>query len=598
MTAPRTLAGWLLLWLLAFAGPQALAQTTDVPVTRAVRLTGKINFVTTGGSLRNQPNTGNACAVGGSSTATLGGIPAGTTVIAAYLYWGGSANTTGGGRPVVDSQVTLNGAAVTASRSFTGNYDNGGTLFPFFGAVADVTARVTGNGSFTFGGLTVNTGAPHCASQAVLAGWALVVIYQGSNERLRAINVFDGLQFFRGSSLTLTPDGFRIPASNIDGRVAVITWEGDPQNSDPLNGFAESLRFNGSPVDDGLVPAGSSPTVQQFDGTISSTGSTTSHGVDVDQYDVTSLLGPGQESATTVYSAGGDLVLLAAQVVSVTSEPKVDLRITKTAAAPFFVGQNGSFTLRVTNGTGAGLEREDNPIVVTDVLPAGLGFVSASGSGWGCSASGQAVTCTRPPPLDAGQAAPDLTLTVAVTMPAAPSVGNTARVTSLSVEEDPTDNASTVVVPVIAPALRAAKLSELLSDPVNGTTLPKRIPGAIVRYAVTVTNDGTGSVDDASLVLTDPIPAGTALVVAGPGGPPVEFVDGSPASGLAFSYPASVTFSSQPGGGPPFTYVPVPDADGVDRNVTGLRVAPSGTMAASGAGGSPSFTVRFRVRIR
>jgi uncharacterized repeat protein (TIGR01451 family) len=589
----------LLLCLLALAGAPALAQTSDVPVTRSVRLTGKINFVTTGGSLRTQPNTGNACTVGGSSTAALGGIPAGTTVVAAYLYWGGSATTTGGGTPVVDSQVTLNGAAVSASRSFTGNYDNGGTLFPFFGAVADVTSRISGNGSVTFGGLTVNTGAPHCASQAVLAGWALVVIYQGSNERLRAINVFDGLQFFRGRSLTLTPDGFRTPAANIDGRVAVITWEGDPQNSDPLNGFAESLRFNGSLIDDGLVPAGSSPTVQQFDGTISSTGSTTSHGVDVDQYDVTAFLAPGQEAATTVYSAGGDLVLLAAQVVSVTSEPKVDLRITKTAAAaPLFVSQNGSFTLRVANGTGAGIEREDNPIVVTDVLPAGLGFVSASGSGWTCSASGQAVTCTRPPPLDAGQSAPDLTLTVAVTMPAAPTVSNTASVTSLSIEDNPANNASTVVVPVIAPALRAAKLSELLSDPVNGTTLPKRIPGAIVRYAVTVTNTGTGVVDNASLVLTDPVPAGTALLVSTSGGPPVEFVDGSPASGLAFSYPASVAFSNQPGGGPPFNYVPVADADGVDPNVTGLRVAPTGTMAAAGAGGSPSFTVRFRVRIR
>jgi acyl carrier protein len=79
------------------------------------------------------------------------------------------------------------------------------------------------------------------------------VIYQGTNERLRALNIFDGLQFFRGSSLTLTPDGFRTPATGIDGRVAVISWEGDPNNSEPLYGFSESLRFNGSLIDDGLV---------------------------------------------------------------------------------------------------------------------------------------------------------------------------------------------------------------------------------------------------------------------------------------------------------------------------------------------------------
>jgi len=588
----------LLILLLACAGREALAQSVDVPVSRSARFTGKINFVTTGGSLRTQPNTGNACTVGASSSGALTGIPAGTTVVAAYLYWGGSATTTGGGAVVVDSSVTLNGATVTANRTFTGRYDNGGTLFPYFGAVADVTSRVTGNGTFTFRNLTVNTGAPHCASQAVLAGWGLVVIYQGINERLRAINIFDGLQFFRGSSLTLTPDGFRIPATGIDGRVAVITWEGDPNNSEPLGGFTESLRFNGALIDDGLVPAGSVPAVQQFDGTISSTGSVTSHGVDVDQYNVTALLGPGQESATTVYSAGADLVMLGAQIVSVTSEPKVDLRITKTAAAPFFVSANGVYTLRVSNGTGLNIERDDNIIVVTDTLPAGLSFVSGTGTGWTCTASGQVVTCTHPPFLDPGQSLPDITLTVAVTMPAAPSVSNTASVASASLEDDPGNNASTVATVVIAPALQVQKTSEVLSDPFNAATLPKRIPGSIVRYAVTVTNSGTGLVDGSSLVLTDPVPAGTSLFVSTAGGPPVEFIDGTPGSGLGFSYPANVSFSNQPGGGPPYTYVPVPDANGVDANVTGLRVAPTGAMAAAGPGGSPSFRIRFRVRVR
>ena len=588
----------LLILLLALAGGETLAQTVDVPVGRSARFTGKINFVTTGGSLRTQPNTSNACTVGATSSGALTAIPAGTTVVAAYLYWGGSATTTGGGATVVDSSVTLNGSSVTAGRTFTGTYDNGGTLFPYFGGVADVTSRVTGNGTFTFGGLTVNTGAPHCASQAVLAGWGLVVIYQGTNERLRAINIFDGLQFFRGSSLTLTPDGFRTPATGIDGRVAVISWEGDPNNSDPLNGFSESLRFNGSLIDDGLVPTGSVPTIQQFDGTISATGSVTSYGVDVDQYDVTSLLGPGQESATTVYSAGGDLVMLAAQIVSVTSEPKVNLKIVKTAAAPFRVSANGVYTLRVSNGTGLNVERDDNPIAVTDTLPAGLSFVSGTGTGWTCATVAQTVTCTHPPFLDPGQSLPDITLTVAVAMPAAPTVSNTATVSSASLEADAIDNASTVVTTVVAPALRVQKASEVLSDPFNATTQPKRIPGSIVRYAVSVANSGTGFVDGASLVLTDPVPAGTSLFVSTAGGPPVEFIDGAPASGLGFSYPANVTFSNQPGGGAPYTYVPVPDANGVDANVTGLRVAPTGAMSASGPGGSPSFTIRFRVRVR
>jgi hypothetical protein len=86
--------------------------------------------------------------------------------------------------------------------------------------------------------------------------------------------------------------------------------------------------------------------------------------------------------------------------------------------------------------------------------------------------------------------------------------------------------------------------------------------------------------------------------VSSAAGPPVELIDGAPASGLVYAYPANVGFSNQPGGGPPYSYVPVPDANGVDANVTGLRVAPGGTMPAAGAAGSPSFTVRFRVRVR
>ncbi|MEZ5500320.1 MAG: hypothetical protein R3E77_12930 [Steroidobacteraceae bacterium] len=481
----------LTLLVLQFAPALALAQGT--PITRAQRFTGNINFVTTGGSLRTQPNTGDSCAVGTTNTAALTGIPAGTSIRAAYLYWGGSGAT-------IDSNVTLNGSAVAAQRTFTAIFNTGGTNYPYFGGVADVTTRVTGNGNFTFSGLTVNTGAPHCASSAVAAGWGLVVVYQGTNERLRAINIFDGLQFFRGSALTLTPDGFRVPPSNIDGRVAVITWEGDPQNSLPLNGFAESLTFNGTLLDDGLVPAGSDPVVQQFDGTINSIGNVNSYGVDVDIYDVTPLLSPGQTSATTVYSSGGDLVLLTAQIVSVTTEPVVDLGITKTHTGNFAVGSNGQFTITVSNA--AGVERDDNVITVTDTLPAGLGFVAATGTGWACGASGQTVTCTHPPFLNSGASLPPINLTVAVSAAAAPSVANTATVSSPSLDINPANDSATDTVVVLAPNLSTS--TKTVVD-VNGGEVA---PGDSLRYTVTLRESGGVIATLASM--QDDVPANTA----------------------------------------------------------------------------------------
>ena len=154
----------------------------------------------------------------------------------------------------------------------------------------------------------------------------------------------------------------------------------------------------------------------------------------------------------------------------------------------------------------------------------------------------------------------------------------------------------TVAVPL--PTLQVAKISEVLSDPVNAAVNPKRIPGAIVRYTIAVTNSGPGAVDASSLVITDPVPANSALYVAAGGGGPVEFIDGTPTSGLAFNVASDVSYSSQPGGGAPFNYTPVPDGQGFDTAVTGVRIAPTGTMNAAGGGGQPSFTIRLRVRVR
>jgi uncharacterized repeat protein (TIGR01451 family) len=574
--------------LLVCCGGHAQAQQTAI--TRSARFTGNINFVATGGSLRTQPNTGDACAVGASSSQNLSGIPAGASILAAYLYWGGSGAT-------ADNTVTLNGNTITASRTFAATFSNAGTDYPFFGGFADVTARVSGNGAFTFANLTVNTGAPFCASQAVAAGWGLIVIYQSASERLRAINVFDGLQYFRGSALTLTPDGFRVPTSNIDGRMAIVAWEGDPQNSTPLNGFAEALSFNGAALDDGINVPGSDPLVQPFDGTVNSQGVANSYGVDVDTFDVSALLAPGQTTATSVFSAGGDLVLLTAQIVSVTTEPVVDLAVAKSHVGNFSVGTSGAYTIHVSNV--AGFEKEDNTVTVTDTLPAGLGFVSATGTGWTCGASAQIVTCAHPPSLTSGASFPDITLTVSVSASAAASVTNSVTVTSASRDTNAANNTASDVTTVTRaqPQLSVQKVSQVLSDPINLATNPKRIPQSVTRYSITVTNQGPGAVDASSLVITDPVPASTAVYVSTASGDPVEFIDGTTASGLAFSYATNVSYSNQPGGGTPFSYVPTPDASGFDAAVTGIRIAPSGVMNAAAGGNTPSFTVRFRVRV-
>ena len=473
------------------------------PISRFVRLTGNVNYVATGGTLRTASNDVDACAIGASSSQALSGIPVGAGIVAAYLYWGASGATP-------DGNVTLNGSGVAASRIFTTTFTLGGTNYPYFGGFADVTSQITGNATMTFAGLTIDNGNPYCASQAVVGGWSLIVVYSQATEPLRAINIFDGLDYFRGSALTLTPDGFRVPAIGADGKMTAVTWEGDPGNSGPLNGFSESLQYNALTLDDGINVAGSNPLIQPFDGTINTLGVATSWGVDVDTFDITAALVPGATSGTTIYSSGNDLVLLTAQVVSATSEPAVDLSITKTHAGTFVAGANAVYTLHVANAVG--MQRADFAVTVTDVLPAGLSFVSGVGTGWSCAAAGQAVTCTHAGPLDPGQALPDIALTVAVGGAALPSVTNTATVSTPSFDLVPANNTASDTAAVVGPSL--ATSTKTVQD-LNGGDAN---PGDTLRYTITLTESAGYAAPRVSVTDDVPLNVSSYTLVSFPAG--------------------------------------------------------------------------------
>jgi len=157
---------------------------------------------------------------------------------------------------------------------------------------------------------------------------------------------------------------------------------------------------------------------------------------------------------------------------------------------------------------------------------------------------------------------------------------------------------------IVYPGLVNTKTVLLLSDPVNGTTNPKNIPGAEALYTITVANTGLGRLDTDTLQVADAIPANTSLFVGNLGGSPAGPVTfANSASGLTFAYTAlgsatdDVEFSNN--NGSTWAYTPVPDANGYDAAVTNLRLRPKGRMSAwSGSGAYPSFTLSFKVRVR
>ena len=115
----------LLAMLAVLAAPVGFAQS--IGTTPFVRETGRVNFVSTGGSLRSSATS--TCAVTGSSTTALTGLPTlgTTTIVGAYLYWGGSGS--------LDGTVTFNGTTVTAQRTFSTTYSGVSPSLSFFGAM-------------------------------------------------------------------------------------------------------------------------------------------------------------------------------------------------------------------------------------------------------------------------------------------------------------------------------------------------------------------------------------------------------------------------------------------------------------------------------
>ena len=188
-----------------------------------------------------------------------------------------------------------------------------------------------------------------------------------------------------------------------------------------------------------------------------------------------------------------------------------------------------------------------------------------------------------------------------ITAPGGVVIGT--RLTGTATISGETSEFSGNVVVTGGPGLRVAKTVAPTSDPINGATNPKSIPGSVQLYNVRVTNQGSGPVDNNAVNIVDPVPANTRLFVGnlgGVGSGPIAFVNGSPSSALTWTFTAlnsttdDVDFSND--NGVTWTYVPVPDANGYDAAVTTLRLRPKGTMPGN-AGGDPYFELRFRVTI-
>ncbi len=438
-----------------------------VPVELFDTFSGNIAYKAIGTTLRTDSNDdGGACSfvpVGTGAAATLT-MPPSSSVIKAFLYWAGSGSTAD-----IDDTVTFGPTgseiSITADEIYQIEGAGGGSS-DYFAAYKNVTSQVVSNGSYTLRDLTVQAGFPWSFSQACAGGWAMVVIYENTQERFRVANVFQGFQPFQNSAFTLVPRNFRMATTDNpgdtpgagylpNGDVTHITVEGD----ETLSNGDESLGIQTAPGQETFNTLTNSfnPSNADFNSTVTrpifsntfgtgfyefdSTAGLNGDGYEIDQpgpdateagrtgdeigaswgFDVDThfiagndssgvlwnFAQPGQEAEqiTTRYSTGQDLVLLISEVITVTNFDLADLEVFKTQSGDFKVGGTGQYQFEVRNNGNGGISGGEatGQILVGDILPTGLTLASVSGTDWDCSlTTSNAFTCAYDIATDCG----------------------------------------------------------------------------------------------------------------------------------------------------------------------------------------------------
>ena len=184
-----------------------------------------------------------------------------------------------------------------------------------------------------------------------------------------------------------------------------------------------------------------------------------------------------------------------AAVTIAVSNSVFDLTIGKDASANVPATSNLVYTISVTN---KGPSSADS-VTVTDVLPAGASFVSATGN-W--ATNGGTVTWSLGT-LTSGQVS---NVKVMVAAPASGTLTNVASVGPLPNDPNPANNVTPPVITVVTPL---ADVGFGRSGP------PQAVYGANFNYTILVTNFGPSTASSVSV--TDSVPAGLDFVAASAG---------------------------------------------------------------------------------
>jgi hypothetical protein len=204
----------LALTLLA-ALPARAAEDGFTPIFTST-LTG--DFVTAGASTR---LFGAPVAQSNPFDLTLSGIPAGSTVVAAFANWSYLTDLPG---DAGEAGITINGSPVTGTVS-AATPDLGWGKSSSASYTADVTSLVTGNGLFRIASAVDDAG-----SGGLAEGFSLLAVFSNPASSLKHVNVYSGFT----SNTSNPPEGL-VPSA------AVLNFSGNPYQGGPAHFFINAL---------------------------------------------------------------------------------------------------------------------------------------------------------------------------------------------------------------------------------------------------------------------------------------------------------------------------------------------------------------------
>ncbi|SHK85665.1 CUB domain-containing protein [Maribacter aquivivus] len=294
------------------------------PLTLFQEFDGYYDYSTTGGSLRTNDNNTDACSITTSSSNSLiAPIPNTGTIKKAYLYWAHSST-------VVDGAVTFEGQTVNANYQYQTTLTNRN----FYGYVSDVTDIVAGvadpsTNVFDFSGLSIDNSNTYCSSATVLGGWTLFVFYEDPNLPAVNINLYQGFDGLSNDGNSFTLDSFYAIAG-AGAKASFLSWEGDStldgNSSGTTNPNGERLSITNQANQDFILSGDGGQTGNNaYNSTMYDNTTTpdynvnTTYGVDLDTYDISTYISPGDSQVTANVDVGQDFLISAAVVLKVPS---------------------------------------------------------------------------------------------------------------------------------------------------------------------------------------------------------------------------------------------------------------------------------------